>query len=102
MKNEKGSKTIIKFATTAPKTYGCRVQKDDHEIEDSEFTKTKGVRKSASKRLAFHDFDTYVDDITNKTITKEQMCFRSCNHKIYTVTSNKIPKRKPNKNDKEI
>ena len=43
-----------------------------------------------------------MDDITNKPITKEQISFRSYNHKIYTVTSNKIAKRNPNKVDKEI
>ena len=37
--NERGGKTITKFATTAPKTYGYRVQKDDHEIKDSDFIK---------------------------------------------------------------
>ena len=102
MKDDRESKIIIKFATTAPKTYGCKVQNDDYKVEDSKFTKAKGVRKSASKRLIFHDFDKYMDDITNKPITKEQISFRSYNHKIYTVTSNKIAKRNPNKVGKEI
>ena len=34
IKNERGSKIVTKFGTTAPKAYGCKVQKDDHEIED--------------------------------------------------------------------
>ena len=41
MKDERGGKIITKFATAAPKTHDYRVQKDDHEIEDSEFTKGK-------------------------------------------------------------
>ena len=57
MKDEGGDKIISKFATTAPKTYGYRAQKDEHEIENSEFIKAKGVKKSASKELTFHDFD---------------------------------------------
>ena len=58
MKDDRESKIIIKFATTAPKTYGCKVQNDDYKVEDSKFTKAKGVRKSASKRLIFHDLWT--------------------------------------------
>ena len=104
MKDESGSKMIIKFATTAPNTYGCRVQKgDNNEVVDSEFTKAKWARKSASKRLIFHDFDKYGGGITNKPLTKEQMSFKSYNHKTYTATSDKIAKCNPNKNDdKEI
>ena len=56
MKNKR-DKTITKFPLTKPKTYGYRVQKDDHKIESSEFIKTNGVRKSASKDLTFHDFE---------------------------------------------
>ena len=42
MKDKSGSKMVIKFATTATNTYGCRVQKgDDNEVEDSESTKAK-------------------------------------------------------------
>ena len=46
MKDEKGVKIITKSATTAPKTYGNIAQKDDHEIEDSEFIKIKEVKSS--------------------------------------------------------
>ena len=46
MKDEKGVKIITKSATTAPKAYGNIVQKDDHEIEDSEFIKAKEVKSS--------------------------------------------------------
>ena len=42
------------------------------------------------KELKFNDFDKCVHDITNTPITKEQTSFRSYNHKIYTVTSNKV------------
>ena len=39
IKYERGGKLITKFATISPTTYRCRVQKSDHEIEDSEFIK---------------------------------------------------------------
>lgn len=42
------------------------VQKHDYELEDSEFRKAKGVKKSAFKELTFYDFDKYVNDLTNK------------------------------------
>ena len=76
MKDERGGKIITKFATAAPKTHDYRVQKDDHEIEDSEFTKGKWVAKSVSKELTSHDFDKYVYDVTNKPIAKKQMSYR--------------------------
>lgn len=41
MKDKKGRKMIKKFSTTAPKTCGHTEQKDDHEIEGSEFKKTR-------------------------------------------------------------
>ena len=50
-------KIITKFATGVPITYDYKVQKHNHETEDSEFIKTKGVKKSSSKELKFHDFD---------------------------------------------
>lgn len=34
-----------KSCTTVPKTYGCRVQKDDHEMEDSGFIKDSGLNE---------------------------------------------------------
>ena len=43
MKYEKCSKIIPKFAATTPKSYSFRVQNNDHEIEESEFIKAKGV-----------------------------------------------------------
>ena len=57
MKYEKKRKLITKFATTAPKTYGPRVQQDYQEKGGSEFIKVKRVKKSTSKELIFHDFD---------------------------------------------
>ena len=59
IKDKRGGKIITKFSTIAPKTYGYSVQKDYHEIEDSEFIKAKGVKKSACKDLTFHDFDVF-------------------------------------------
>ena len=76
MKDERGGKIITKFATAAPKTHDYRVQKDDHEIEDSEFTKGKWVAKLVSKELTSHDFDKCVYDVTNKPIAKKQMSYR--------------------------
>ena len=38
----------------------------------------------------------------NTPITKEQIYFRSINHKIYTVSSNKTANCNPNENDEEI
>ena len=45
----------MQFATTAPKTYCYRAQKDDHKIEDCEFIKATAVKKSTSKELPFHN-----------------------------------------------
>ena len=90
MKDESGGEITIKFATTAPKTYRYRVQKHDHKIEKSEFIKVKRVKNSGSKEPTFYDFDKCVHDITNKPMTKEQMSFRNYNHKVNTVTCNKI------------
>ena len=59
IKDKRGGKIVTKFSTTAPKTCGYSVQKDYHEIEDSEFIKAKGVKKSACKDLTFHDFDVF-------------------------------------------
>ena len=46
--SEKIGKTITKSATIAPKTHDNRVQKDDHEIDDTDFIKTKKVKKYAA------------------------------------------------------
>ena len=43
-----------------------------------------------------------VPDITNVPITKEQISFRNCNHKIYIVICNKTAMHTPNENAKEI
>ena len=51
MKDERGGKIIMEFATTAPKTFYYRVQKDDHEIECSVSLKAERVKKSTSKEL---------------------------------------------------
>ena len=40
IKDERGGKSITKFSTIAQTTYSYRVQKDDHEIEDSGFIKS--------------------------------------------------------------
>ena len=48
MKDEKEVKIFTKFATAAPKSYDDRVQKDDHEIENSKFTKAKGIKTSVA------------------------------------------------------
>ena len=79
-----------KFATTAPKAYGYRVQKDGHEIKDSGFIKAKRVKKLASKELTFHDFDKFVKNILNKPLAKERMILRTDNHKVYTVARSNI------------
>ena len=55
MKNESKGKMITKFAATDPKTYGFRVQKDEHEIEESKFVKAKGVEKSVVYTEAIQD-----------------------------------------------
>ena len=52
--------------------------------------------------LTFHDSDKYVHDGTNKSTAKEQMIFRSYNHKIYTVTRNKIAMCNLNESDQEL
>ena len=101
MKSGRGCEIITKLSTTVPKTNGCRAKKEDHEREDSEFIKTKGVKEFAYKELTSDDFDKCVHDITNTPIIKEQTSFRSINHKTYSVTSNKIAIHSPNENDKE-
>ena len=95
MKYERGRKIITKFVTAAPKTYGYRVQKYDLEIEDSEFIKAKGVKRSASKELIFHYFDKCVHDVTNPPISKEQIRLIIKCMLLHAM-------RSPIKNDKEI
>lgn len=50
MKDAKGVKIIENLATKIPETYGFRVQKDDHGIEEPEFIKTKGVENVCISR----------------------------------------------------
>ena len=50
MKDAKGVKIIENRATKIPETYGFRVQKDDHEIEEPEFIKAKGVENVCISR----------------------------------------------------
>ena len=66
------------------------VQKDEHEIENSEFIQAKGVKNHAFKKTIFHDFEKSVHNIQNEPTTKEKMSFRICNHRIYTVKSNNL------------
>ena len=102
MKDETGGKISAKFATPGPKTYDCRVQRDDREIEDNEFVKAKGMKNSASEELTFHDFLKCVYYITNTATTNEQMSFRSYTHKNYTITCNKVSLCHCNENDDEF
>ena len=48
MKDER-EKNITKLATTAPRAYYYRVQKDKYEIENFEFIKTTEVQMLASR-----------------------------------------------------
>lgn len=50
MKDAKGVKIIENRATKIPETYGFRVQKDDHEIEEPEFIKAEGVENVCISR----------------------------------------------------
>lgn len=45
MKDEMGGKIVTKSGARKHKTNGCKVQKDDYELEESEFIKAKGVKK---------------------------------------------------------
>ena len=65
-------------------------QKDEHEIENSEFIQAKGVKRHAFKEIIFHDFEKSIHNIQNKPTTKEKMSFRIGNHKIYTIKSNNL------------
>ena len=47
MKDETSSKKTANFVATKPKTYVRKVQKDDYEIEDSEFMKAERVKKAS-------------------------------------------------------
>ena len=38
-------KKIIRIAAIRPKTYAAKMQKDEYENKDSEFKKTKGIKK---------------------------------------------------------
>lgn len=67
--------------------------KNDHNIEDSEFIKDEGVKKSTSKQIKFHDFDKYVRDLTNTPLTTE--------HKALVAIIIKFMGGS-NENDKEI
>lgn len=51
--------------------YAYKVQKDDHEINNSGIKKAKGVKKSASKELTFDYFGKYVHEVTNTPIVKK-------------------------------
>ena len=99
MKDGTGGKIITKFATTAPKTYNYRVQNDGHQIEDSEFVKTKTLKKSAFKEVTFHIFDKCVHDISNIAVISYNNSNKSYNNKNYTITCNKIALCHSNEND---
>ena len=49
----------------------------------------------ASKQLKFHDFDRFIHDVTGTPIVKEQMKFRSYNHKIYFLKCNRVAIHNP-------
>ena len=38
-------KKIIRIAAIRTKTYAAKIQKDEYENKDSEFKKTKGIKK---------------------------------------------------------
>lgn len=77
-------------------------QKDEHEIENSEFIQAKGVKRHAFKEIIFHDFEKSIHNIQNKPTTKEKMSFRIGNHKIYTIKSNNLQDNFTRKNFKII
>lgn len=70
MNNERGGKMITKFSTTAPKTCSDTEQKDDHEMEGSQFKKTRQVKKSSAKELKSYGFDKCVQNVTNNELQK--------------------------------
>ena len=68
-------KAIAKSATTKPKLYVYKVREDDYVIEDVKFITAKGIRKTTSKELTFHDFDKCLHFIA--PIAKKQISFRT-------------------------
>lgn len=44
-----GGKMITKSAASRPKTYCCKLQKGDYDLEDSEYIKDKKSEQSAFK-----------------------------------------------------
>ena len=68
-------KTIAKSATTKPKLYVYKVREDDYVIEDVKFITAKGIRKTTSKELTFHDFDKCLH--YTAPIAKKQISFRT-------------------------
>ena len=87
-KDKKAAKIITKFAAPVAKSFSYCVQKDDHEIDDSEFISARWVKKVDTQRV--------------KNLWLWKMCFqfnkRSYNkrtsklikHVIYTIVNNKI------------
>ena len=49
LKGKMGGKMITKSAASRPKTYCCKLQKGDYDLEDSEYIKDKKNKQSASK-----------------------------------------------------
>ena len=99
LKDEKGGKMITQFTETTSRSCSYCVQKMIIKcIEDSDFVRTKVVRKSISKELTFSDYEKDIFDPVNTPITK--VIFWSTKHAIYSVINNKIALCKLN--DKEI
>ena len=68
------------FAATVPKSCSYCVQKYNHEIEDLDIIRAKGVKVLVSKELRVSDYEKCFFDLINAPITKEQVRFRNIKH----------------------
>ena len=70
---------VVKWSQNKQQQHGShyRAQKDEHEIENSEFIQAKGVKNHAFKKTIFHDFEKSINNIQNEPTTKEKMSLES-------------------------
>lgn len=101
MKDQKACKITKEFSKIAPKTFEYRVQRDDHEVNDINFIKAKGVKTSLHLKSSHLKISIDVFAMQKKTtIINERVNHRSFTHKMCTTTSNEITVRSAD--DKEI
>lgn len=83
MKDELGGKIINKFVALKAKLYAYTTVEGDFAM------RAKGVQRKVSQQLTMQEYEQCLND-TKVKIVKEQLLFKSVNHKIYSQVVNKI------------